>query len=62
MAVVFMIGLNSCASYKYEKNKEVVSSPKFGFWNGLKVSDYQSSEGFNYLEDAIIAFPDKSSN
>ena len=62
MVVVFMIGLNSCASYRYKKNKEVVPSPKFGFWNGLKVSEYQSNEGFNYLEDAITTFPNKSSN
>ena len=62
MAVMFIVGLNSCASYRYNKNKKNTPAPKFGFWNGLKIDEYQSSEGFNYIEDAIIAFPDKSLN
>ena len=69
MAVVFMLGLNSCAAYRYKKNKEVIPAPKYQqstssnvdtvYWNGLKVSNYESQEGFNYLEDVIKVFQKK---
>ena len=63
MVVVFMLGLNSCAAYRYKKNKEVIPAAKYQkymccksdttSWNGLKISDYESQGGFNYLEDII---------
>ena len=56
MVVVFLLG--SCGT-----SKEIVPAPKYQpsgcckvdttCWNGLKVSDYESHGGFNYLEDAI---------
>lgn len=60
MIIVFLLG--SCST-----TKEVVPAPKskpsscckkdttcsIDTWNGLKISDYESHAGFNYLEDAI---------
>ena len=51
MIVVFLLG--SC--------KTTVPAAKYqpSTWNGLTISDYESHDGTNYLEDAMVAFPDK---
>ena len=56
MVVVFLLG--SCNT-----PKKIVPAPKYKSssccksdttsWNGLKISDYESQGGFNYLEDII---------
>ena len=62
MIVVFLLG--SCST-----PKKIVPAPKYipshtykvdtVYWNGLKVSNYESQGGFNYLEDAIKLFQKK---
>ena len=62
MIVVFLLG--SCST-----PKRVVPAAKYPkstccktdttSWNGLKISDYKSQGGFNYLEDATKVFPQK---
>ena len=62
MVVVFLLG--SCST-----SKRVIPAAKYQkstccktdttSWNGLKISDYKSQGGFNYLEDAIKVFKQK---
>jgi len=56
MIVVFLLG--SCSApkrvlpaAKYQKSTCCQSDTTS--WNGLKISDYESQGGFNYLEDII---------
>ncbi len=59
MIVVFLLG--SCGTTKH-----IVPVPKYQkstfcqsdttLWNGLKISNYKSQGGFNYLEDVIKVF------
>ncbi len=56
MVVVFLLG--SCSTSKrvipaakYQKSTCCKSDTTS--WNGLKISDYESQGGFNYLEDII---------
>lgn len=58
MLVVFLLAACSPA-----RRIPVIPAPKYTpsncckidttCWNGLKISDYESHSGFNYLEDAI---------
>ena len=52
MIVVFLLG--SCS-------KSTIPAAKYQpkTWNGLMVSDYESHDGTNYLEDAMEVFPNK---
>ena len=62
MIVVFLLG--SCSTpkrvipaAKYQKSTCCQSDTTL--WNGLKISDYKSQGGFNYLEDVIKVFGKK---
>ena len=53
MILLLSILLTSC-------KKEIIPVTKHApeYYMGLKISEYESHDGTNYLEDLMLAFPD----
>ena len=51
LVTVLLISTQSC-------KKEIYPTTDSNYYMGLKISNYESHDGTNYLEDLMVVFPD----